>query len=58
MECLALSQQVLDLNQKDDVCFGTDFKSVDWKQEQMGEPTLARVIQLLQAGHKITDQQR
>jgi hypothetical protein len=54
-ECISLSVQV---DTGTDADIGTGLKSVDWKAEQANDPTISRLIQLIQAGHRLTERQR
>lgn len=58
IECLSLGQQVLSDNPTDEVGIGTSFSTIDWKHEQIQDPTLARVRQLLEVGHPLTERQK
>lgn len=57
VECISFSHQVLSNNPQDEVILGCDLKSIDWKQEQTKDPTLSRVIQLIEIGHRLTERQ-
>lgn len=58
MECVSFAQQVLKDNPSDIHSIGTSFQTVDWKDEQAKDPAISRVIEILRAGHRLTERQR
>ena len=55
-ECVALAQHV-EVTEIDNGDPDTPLSEVDWRVEQGKDPTVAKVIELLGAGHKLTNRQ-
>lgn len=58
VECVSLSQQVVENNPRGEIPLGSKASDINWKDEQASDPVIHRTISLLVAGHRLTDRQR
>lgn len=57
VECIAVSQEVLDASSSEDIEVGTSLSDINWQAEQSNDPSISRVISIVKAGHKLTSRQ-
>ena len=57
VECIAISQQVLNTSSTADVDIGTNLSSINWQNEQLSDSTISRVAAIVHTGHKLTSRQ-
>lgn len=58
VECLSMAQQVVDQAEEAVLPQCTALGQVDWPKEQRNDPSIARVTEIVRAGHQLTSRQK
>ena len=58
VECISVSQQVLNNNPRDNIDSVSYLSDIDWQVEQSKDSSMSRVMDIVKAGHMLTSCQK